>query len=397
MTRRLYLQDPYTTSFDADVVETRQTDDGPAWVFAETYFYPESGGQPFDLGTIAGVQVKKIVETEDDTVLHVVDRVTDATRVHCEIDGARRRDHMQQHSGQHILSAAFVSAADAHTTSFHLGANVSTIDVDKTTLTVEDIDRAERAANEIARRGVTIRSRIVTQDEACELDLRKPPPAGNALRIVEVEGFDQQACCGTHPRSTSEVAPIVVRSVEKVKDGTRVVFLCGERVLADYHDTVSRVRSLASVLSSAEADLVDTATRLQDERKAMGKALRKLENETLLREAESWMNESVELDGVHVLAKTTSELGPAELRALATRLVETSGRIVLLGSVADGRAHLVFARSEDGRADMGALIRGALSAVDGRGGGSPSIAQGGGPEIAGLDNALAAAKQLLVS
>jgi alanyl-tRNA synthetase len=150
-------------------------------------------------------------------------------------------------------------------------------------------------------------------------------------------------------------------------------------------------------LSSAEADLVDTATRLQDERKAMGKALRKLENETLLREAESWMNESVELDGVHVLAKTTSELGPAELRALATRLVETSGRIVLLGSVADGRAHLVFARSEDGRADMGALIRGALSAVDGRGGGSPSIAQGGGPEIAGLDNALAAAKQLLVS
>lgn len=396
MTRRLYLQDPYTTSFDADVVETRETDDGPALVFAETYFYPESGGQPFDLGTIDGVPVKTIVETDDDTVLHVVERSTGKPRVHCEIDPQRRRDHMQQHSGQHILSAAFVRELDAQTISFHLGTSVSTIDLDKP-LTGVDVERAERAANAITRSAVPIRSRVVSGEAAREMDLRKAPPAGDSLRIVEVEGFDQQACCGTHPRSSGEVAPIVVRGVEKLGAGSRVTFLCGDRALADYHDAISRVRSLTSVLSSAEADLVETASRLQDERKAMGKELRKLKNDTLSREAESWMNEASELGDVQLLVKATSDLDPAELRALATRLVEPPGRIVLLGSVADGRAHLVFARSEDGRDDMGALIRAAISAVDGRGGGSPAIAQGGGPVTSGLDAALATAKKLLVT
>ncbi len=397
MTRRLYLQDPYTSSFEADIVEIRETQDGPALIFAETYFYPESGGQPFDLGTIDGVPVTKILETDDDAVLHVVETVPGATRVHCEIDADRRRDHMQQHSGQHILSAAFATTSGAQTTSFHLGANVSTIDLDKSPLTVDDIERAERAANDVARRGVSIRSRIVSRDEARELELRKPPPAGDALRIVEIDGFDQQACCGTHPRSSSEVAPIVVRSSEKIKGGSRIVFLCGGRAIADYRDTVSRIRSLTSVLSSTEAGLVDTAARLQDERKSMGKELRKLRSQTLSTEAESWMDESTEHGSMRVLAKRCSDLDPTQLRALATRLVETSGRIVLLGSVAHRRAHLVFARSEDVGADMGALIRGAIGAVDGRGGGSPAVAQGGGPNTEGLDEALTAAMQRIVT
>ena len=134
MTKRLYLVDPYITSFDADITEARETDDGPAVVFEATYFYPESGGQPFDLGTIAGIRVNRVVETVDGTVLHVLERLPNEKRVHCEIDHERRRDHMQQHSGQHILSAAFVDQLDANTTSFHLGAKVSTIDVDRAPL-----------------------------------------------------------------------------------------------------------------------------------------------------------------------------------------------------------------------------------------------------------------------
>ncbi len=397
MTKRLYLHDPYVTSFDADIIETRETDEGPAVIFEETYFYPESGGQPFDLGTIDGVPITRIVETEDDAVLHFVERLPERSRVHCEIDAARRHDHMQQHSGQHILSAAFVHEADAETMSFHLGAKVSTIDLDKSPLSRDDIERAERAANAVARCGVPIRSSFVTCDEARELKLRKPPPEGENLRIVEVQGFDCQACCGTHPHSSGEVSPIVVRSFEKFKDGTRVEFLCGERALVDYRDTVARIRSLASVLSSSEAALVDTATKLQHERKSMGKELRRLKNQVLLTDAESWMDEATDVGGRSVLVKEAAELGPGELRALAQKLVAKPGRIILLGSVADGRAHLVFARSDNTDADMGALLRDAVEAVDGRGGGSPEIAQGGGPNTDGVADGLDVAMKLLVS
>lgn len=396
MTQRLYQQDPYTTSFEADVVETRETEDGPALVFSATYFYPESGGQPFDLGTIDGVSVVKVVEAEDGVVLHVIERLPSADRVRCEIDAGRRRDHMQQHSGQHILSAACVRELGAQTTSFHLGASVSTIDLDRPSLTAEEIERAERAANDVVGRAVPIRSRVVTGDEARSLELRKPPPEGERLRIVEVEGFDQQACCGTHPRSSGEVGPIVVRSFETLKRGTRVEFLCGERALADYHDTVARVRALANVLSSSEPSLVETATRLRDERKTLAKKLRKLESEALLREAQSWIDEATDVDGVHVLAKSRPDLDPGELRTVAAALVSEPGRIVLLGSVARGRAHLVFARSDDVDADMAAVMERSAEAVDGRGGGSPSIAQGGGANTGALEDALAAAVSSLV-
>lgn len=396
MTRRLYQQDPYVTSFEADVIETRETEDGPALVFSGTYFYPESGGQPFDLGTIDGIPVVKIVETED-AVLHVVERAPTQPRVRCEIDVARRRDHMQQHSGQHILSAAFVSEAGAQTTSFHLGASLSTIDLDRPSLTEANIARAEQAANDVVRRAVPIRSRTVTGSEAQQLELRKPPPEGEELRIVEVEGFDRQACCGTHPRSSAEVGPIVVRSFESLKGGARVAFLCGDRALADYHDTVARVRALAGVLSSSEPTLVETATRLRDERKTLAKEFRKLKSQALSSQAESWMAGATDVGGVQVLAKSCPDVEPGELRALATELVSTPKRIVLLGSVARGRAHLVFARSNDADADMAELLRKAAEVVNGRGGGSPSIAQGGGANTAGLEEALTAAVSSLVS
>ena len=399
MTRRLYLEDPYVTSFDADIIETRETDEGPAVIFEQTYFYPQSGGQPFDLGTIGGVPITKIIEDDDgdNTVLHVVERLPEGSRVHCEIDAARRHDHMQQHAGQHILSAAFVHEAGAHTKSFHLGTTVSTIDVDQSPLSRDDIERAENAANALARRGVPIRGRFVTGDEARALELRKPPPEGDDVRIVEVEGFDSQACCGTHPHSSAEVSPIVVRSFEKFRDGTRVEFVCGERALSDYRNTVARIRSLASVLSSSETKLVDTATKLQAERKSMGKELGKLKNRALLADAESWMDAARALGGRSVLAKQVRELGPGELRSVAHKLAEKPNRVILLGSVADGRAHLVFARSDNTDADMGALLRDAVEAVGGRGGGSPEIAQGGGPDTDGVAEALDVAMKLLVS
>jgi alanyl-tRNA synthetase len=298
---------------------------------------------------------------------------------------------MQQHSGQHILSAAFVKEAGANTTSFHLGSSTSTIDLDKPGIGSEDIARAERAANDAVRRALPIRSHFVAPAEAKAFDLRKPAPDAETLRIVEVESFDNQACCGTHPRSTAEVGPIVVRGSERFKQGTRVEFLCGDRALEDYRATVSRIRALASVLSSAEPDLVATAERLQEERKTMGKELDSVRCELLLSRVEDWMSESL---GGAFLVKEVPEAGPAELRAAAAALTAKPGRVVLLGSIEGGRAHLVFGCSEAVDADMGALLKDAAPLVEGRGGGSARLAQGGGPRTEGLKAALEKAATL---
>jgi alanyl-tRNA synthetase len=391
-TERLYLRDPYTTEFEASILERLETEEGSALVFPRTYFYPESGGQPYDLGSIDDIPVTRVIETPEHQVLHFVERFPESDRVLCRIDRRRRRDHMQQHSGQHILSAAFVKEAGANTTSFHLGAASSTIDLDKSSLTEERIARAEEAANDAVRKALPIRSHFVAPSEAQAFDLRKPAPDAETLRIVEVEGFDNQACCGTHPRSTAEVGPIVVRGAERFKQGTRVEFLCGDRALADYRTTVSRIRSLASVLSSAEAELVPTAERREEERKAMGKELDRIRRELLLFQVEDWMSDSA--DG-KLLVKVVPDVGPAELRSAATALTGKPGRVVLLGSIEGGRAHLVFGCSESVEADMGALLKSAAPLVEGRGGGSTRMAQGGGPRTEGLPAALEKAASLV--
>jgi alanyl-tRNA synthetase len=354
-------------------------------VFPRTYFYPESGGQPHDLGEIDGIPLVRVVETPEHSILHYVERFPERDRVRCRIDARRRRDHMQQHSGQHILSAAFVKEAGANTTSFHLGGGTSTIDLDRSPLTEEQIARAETTANAAVRKALPIRSHFVPGGEAKAFELRKPAPEAESLRIVEIEGFDQQACCGTHPRSTAEVGPIVVRGWERFKQGTRVEFVCGDRALSDHRTTVARIRALASILSSTEAELVATAEKREQERKATGKELERLRRELLVARVEDWMRESA--DG-KLLVKDVPEASPAELRAAATALTAKPGRIVLLGSIEGGRAHLVFGCSESIDADMGALLKAAAPLVDGRGGGSRRMAQGGGSRTEGLAAAL---------
>jgi alanyl-tRNA synthetase len=332
------------------------------------------------------------VETPDHRVLHFVERFPEGERVSCRIDGERRRDHMQQHSGQHILSAAFVREAGASTTSFHLGAETSTIDLDRSPIAPEQVALAESAANDTVRRALPIKSHFVAPAEARTFDLRKPAPEAEVLRIVEVLGFDQQACCGTHPRSTAEVGPVVVRGWERFKQGTRVEFLCGDRALADHRTAVRRVRTLASVLSASEVDLVATAEKREEERKTMGKELERLRRELLLLRVEEWMSESA--DG-KLLVRVVPEIGPAELRAAATALTEKPGRVVLLGAVEGGRAHLVFGRSESVEGDMGAILKAVAPEVEGRGGGNPRMAQGGGSRTEGLPAALEKAAALV--
>ena len=397
MTKRLYYTDAYATRFEGIIVDRLDTPDGPAVALKETFFYPDSGGQPHDLGTIDGIPVTRVTE-KGEVVLHILERFPEKDTVECRIDVDRRHDHMQQHTGQHILSAAFLDTADAQTLSFHLGASRSTIDLDHAPIAPGVVSDVERKANRAVRRGHSIRSYFVKSEEAERLELRKEPKVEGILRIVDIEDFDRQACCGTHPKTTAEVGPIMIRAMERFKGGTRVEFVCGDRALRDHKTSVERIRSLARVLSCPEEDLVETATKLAEEKKGLAKQIQSLREELLQNRAENWLEEAEQIADFKVLVREVEDVNPGELRLLTIFLTKDPSRVALLGARAQGRAHLVFGCSANTPGmDMAALLRKVVPSVNGNGGGSPHMAQGGGPLLSGLAEALDAAKRTLVA
>ena len=397
MTKRLYHTDAYATQFEGIIVDRLDTPDGPAVALKETFFYPDSGGQPHDLGTIDGIPITRVIE-KGEVVLHFLERFPEKDRVECRIDFNRRHDHMQQHAGQHILSAAFLERARAQTRSFHLGASRSTIDLDRASIAPEVIADVERKANQAVRNGHSVRSYFVKSEEAERLELRKEPNVEGILRIVDIEDFDRQACCGTHPQTTAEVGPIVIRAMERFKGGTRVEFVCGDRALRDHKTTVERIRSLARVLSCPEEDLVETAAKLIEEKKERVRQIQSLREELLHNRAKSWLAEAEQLADLRVVVREVEDVNPGELRLLTIFLTKDPSRVALLGARAQGRAHLVFGCSANiPDMDMAALLRMVVPSVNGNGGGSPHMAQGGGSLLSGLAEALETAKQELTT
>ena len=390
MTERLHRTDPDLLEFEAAVVARRLHEGRPALVLDRTAFYAEGGGQPCDRGTLGGVPVDAVVEAGGE-VLHVLASPLEADRVRGRVDGPRRRDHLQQHHGQHLLSRAFVETASARTVAFHLGAEASTIDLDRL-VGEDDVRRAVRRANEVIREGRAVTCRTVSAAEASGLGLKLPPDAGEEIRLVEVAGFDLQPCSGTHPRSTSLVGAVVVTARERYKAGTRVHFLCGDRVLSAFERRGAVLEQLSRALSAPLEGLVEAAGRtLSDlaETRRTSTALREQ-----FAEAEAARLAAAEAPGGVVVAAYEG-WAPGDLRTLATRLVSLAPRVVLLGSREGGRAHLVFAQSEGLPHDLPALLRAAAADIGGRGGGRGNLAQGGGERAEALDAALARAAERL--
>jgi alanyl-tRNA synthetase len=387
MTERLYRDDPYLTEFDARVVGRREHEGRPAVVLDRTAFYAESGGQPWDLGELGGSSVLAVVDTGG-TILHVLDRpLEEGARVHGRVDQARRRDHRQQHHGQHLLSRAFVEIAKARTVSFHLGAQESTIDLDREVdeRTARD---AERRANEVIWEARTVSVRVVTRVEASALGVDVPDEAGDAVRVVEAEGFDVQACGGTHPRSTSEVGVVVVLGHERHKGGSRMRFVCGQRALETIHAHARVLADLATVFSSSLEDLPAAGRRTMEAVAQAERQRQDLLERALEGEAHRLLATSATRPAVVV---ATYEGWPAaDLRLLAQKLVAAGPCVALLGSRAD-KAHLVFAQTAGLGHDVPALLREAVGALGGRGGGRGDLAQGGGDRADLLDEVLASA------
>jgi alanyl-tRNA synthetase len=328
-------------------------------------------------------------------VLHVLDRPLAAAQAHGVVDADRRRDHMQQHHGQHLLSKAFVQVAQAETIAFHLGSEITTIDLER--LVGDDQARAaERRANEVAWEARPVRVSILTAAEARAQGLEPPEGVEADVRVVEAEGFDRQPCGGTHPRTTAEVGAIVVTALERYKGGTRVSFVCGHRALAAVARRLGVLDRLVSTLSAPLDDLVAVAQKAKDdlvesERRARGLLERAREGEArrLLAEARG--------DGPAPTAAAPSLVvaafdgwSPSDLRLLATRLVALAPCVALLASRAD-KAHLVFAQSEGLPHDVPSLLRDSVETLGGKGGGRGNVAQGGGERLDLLDDALARA------
>jgi alanyl-tRNA synthetase len=377
---RAYYNDSYTTAFNARIVERATHDGKPAVRLDRTYFYPTGGGQPHDTGQMDGVHVVDVVAREGDkAVLHCLEGEIATDEVTCQIDWARRFDHMQQHTGQHILTQAFVQTTGAQTVGFHLSADTVTIDLDHTGLSDAQIAAAEDEANRIVIENHPVTARLIDPNDADGVRARRIPEklltAG--LRIIDIDGYDVTACGGTHVRAAGEIGMIKVVKIEKRGDKTRVEFKCGTRALRDYRLKTDALTRITAALTVGTADAADAVIRLQDDYKTMGRALKAAATQLIEAEADKLILETSDVDGLRLIVRAYEGRDAGDLKLLASRLTMGEGVIALLGSAGD-KSLLIFARSRDLAHDMNALLKTALAAFGGRSGGQPSMAQGGG-------------------
>jgi alanyl-tRNA synthetase len=388
MTQRLYYTDAYTTRFSARIIETTKYRESAAVILDQSYFYPTSGGQPHDTGQLRqGDQsvpvIDVVVRPSDNAVLHILerellpDKVGD--QIEGEIDRPRRFDHMQQHSGQHILSQAFIRLVEAETVGFHLSDKTVTIDLDQAAISNTQVEAVERLCNEVIWQNRPVTFREVSPEEARLLPLRKVPDGlGEKLRLIEIADFDLTACGGTHVGRTGEIGLLKIIKLEKRGEQIRVEFACGRRALLDYRLKNEIVQQAAAALTTGYDELLPSITRLQDNVKALQRQVRQLQTERLAMEAEYLLASGQRRGAIMLVTQVFDGRAAGELRALASQLILTPQTICLLGS-AGARTDLVFARATDAPGDMKALLQTALENLEGgRGGGSPAMAQGGG-------------------
>ncbi|MCL5275668.1 MAG: alanyl-tRNA editing protein [Chloroflexi bacterium] len=381
MAVRLYRDDSFLWHFSAHVCERVLHDGRPAVVLDRTAFYPTSGGQPFDFGSLNGVPVLEVIERDDGEIVHVLGATLEADEAQGEIDGARRIDHMQQHSGQHVLSGAFVTTANLDTLAVHIGAEECTIDLPATRLPPAALERAEDEANRIVFEDRPVIVRELSDAEAAALPLRKPPRVSGRIRIVEIEGFDWSACGGTHVRSSAQIGVIKITRAEKRGDMTRVCFRCGRRALQDYRALTEMAAALVEGFRVSRAEILPAIGKLREEARSARKALADTQARLFDYEAQELLRERAGAQRC-VIARAYEGRDATALKLMAKRLTVEPGVVALLGGVSGGRAFLCFARSGDLSDDMGSLLRGALAVLDAtgaKGGGSGEFAQGSGP------------------
>lgn len=409
MSKRLYYKDPYRTRFSARVVERLIWDDHPAVVLDRTAFYPTSGGQPADRGTLSGLDVIDVIErAEDGAIVHVL---SDALSVLSKAEGAgiegvvdwpRRFDHMQQHTGQHILSAAFERLLEAETVGFHLGEESSTIDLDVTDLNAETVKPVEELANRVIWEDRAVNVRFIEPKVIARLPIERPPDVEGPVRIVEIAGpttaraktptsdpdsdFDANPCGGTHVARTGEIGLIKIVDLNHRGDETRVKFLCGKRALCDYGEKNTIIHRLTGLLTVGHWELDQAVERLQDEINQLRRAQRQTRQQLLDMETAQLAESAVAHGPYRVIWRVWQGRSPDEIHTLARRLAEYPDVVTLLFGIdvqrpdSSGRTHFCFARAENLDLDVEEMVQEVCAELGGGGGGRPQAAQGSTPE-----------------
>ena len=400
MTDRLYYRDSFLYDFDAEIRENLDSP-RPGLILDRTAFYPTSGGQVHDTGWLtsnegAKARVTEVVDTEDGRIVHYLEAPLDlkpGTRMHGVIDIPRRRDHMQQHSGQHVLSAAFVRLYNMPTVSFHMGDDYCSIDLETPNLTNEQVGAAERLANEVILENRPVDIRSVTREEAGKLGVRKLPSAvgapgfagvakpgsGDELRLIDIRDFDLTACGGTHVSQTGQIGSILLRKTERVRQGWRVEFVAGERAVATARRDFTALTEAASLFSAHIYDVPQQVRKSLDEIKAQRKLREQTLEELAEAQAVALLADTHEANGRKLVVRTVSDRDMNFLKLLAQRLTRLAPNVVTLLGTKSPQPSLVFAQSSGQPFDLAALMKKTMADLGGRGGGSKDMAQGGVP------------------
>jgi len=377
VTDRLYYNDSYLTEFRARVVDV--SPDRLRVYLDRTAFYPTSGGQPFDIGKLDAVDVVEVTD-EDGQIAHQLSAPVEAAEVSGVIDWKRRFDHMQQHTGQHLLSAVLVNLFDAQTVSFHLGVDSCTIDIARV-LEPQQIREAELRANEIVfeNRPVTINF----EDSSQDLGLRKPTDREGIIRIISIQDLDRSACGGTHVRTTGEIGPILIRKLDRIRGNQRIEFLCGlravQRARADFEAISSVARSFSAPPDEVPALVAAQLEKLQDS----DKVRRRLANELAqARGRELYAATAPGPDGIRKVVRRVTSFAE-DLRAEAQSFTACAKSVFL--AMGENPPAILLACSPDSGINAGELLKAALTKAGGRGGGSATMAQGSVPSKELLD------------
>ncbi|KMJ56948.1 alanyl-tRNA synthetase [Bacillus sp. LL01] len=377
MENKLYYRDPYIRAFKT-ILKKQTQDDSGKWyaILEETAFYPEGGGQPFDTGTLNGHTVLEVQEIGGE-IKHYLERPLPETteEITGEIDWERRYDHMQQHAGQHLLSAAFEELFSYKTKSFHLGKEVSSIDLDTTDLTEQEVLEAEALVNKIILENRNIETKWVTKDELSDYLLRKELTVLENIRLVIIPDFDYNGCGGTHPNSTGEVATLKILSLEKQRKMLRVTFVAGSRVLKQLHEKQKVISNLSMQLNAPQQNMGEAVARLIEQ----AKALKEAKDRMLQYEAFSLVSNLKMIDGRTVIKAVFLNRSIGELQSMARHITqEVEDANVFLVVENEDRLAFVAARGNKSEVNMKAVAQKVLPAINGKGGGSESFVQGGG-------------------
>jgi alanyl-tRNA synthetase len=400
MTDRLYYHDSFLYDFDAEVREVTETP-RPGLILDCTAFYPTSGGQVFDTGSLTAgdskIRITEVADLEDGRVVHYFEAedstrhsFAPGTRVHGLIDATRRRDHMQQHSGQHVLSAAFIRLFDMHTVSFHMADDYCSIDLDTPVLTKQQVESAERLANDIILENHAVDIRFVTRDEAGKLGLRKIPVADrDELRIIDIRDVDVSACGGTHANQTGQIGCVLLRKFEKVRQGWRVEFVAGQRAVTTARRDFTSLTETATLFSAHIYDTPQQARKSLEEIRSLRKQGEQSQEELAAAQAAAMLAETPETGGRKVVIRTFADRELSFIKLLAQKLTRMSPNVVALVATTSPQPSIVFAQSAGQPFDMGARLKETVTKLGGRGGGSKDMAQGGVTNADGIDAALA--------